>query len=78
MTAPAAQAVVTEKTVRWFTSQEVAALVRKSDRTIRRWCATQSLPAKQWGRGYRIAEDVVRALLDGAYPQLTEPASPAA
>jgi excisionase family DNA binding protein len=48
----------------WLTVAEVAALLRRSARTIRHWCRTGFLAgAKHVGRAWLIPESAVRALL---------------
>ena len=47
-------------------SQEVAKVLRVSDRSIRRWCAEGVLPSVRVGSVYRVPVVAVRALFDAA------------
>jgi excisionase family DNA binding protein len=50
---------------RWLTVAEVAELLRRSARTIRRWCDTGFLVGAQHvGRAWLIPESAVDALLN--------------
>ncbi len=52
--------------INWLSVTEVAEYLEMSRMTIYRWIREGKLPARQFGRGYRIDESDVKALLAGA------------
>jgi excisionase family DNA binding protein len=49
----------------WLTVAQVAVMVGKKPRTVRRWCRTGFLSgARQIGRGWQIPQSAVDALLN--------------
>ena len=48
-----------------LTPEEVAASLRVSAETIRRWCRTGEIPAIRIGRLWRIKQTTLDALLEG-------------
>jgi excisionase family DNA binding protein len=50
------------ETVVLYTPKETAALLKISERTVRRWIAEGTLPARRYGRQLRIERDAVLTL----------------
>jgi excisionase family DNA binding protein len=50
----------------FYTAEEVARLIRVSEQTIRAWIRDGKLPARRFGRNWRIpSADVQRILAEG-------------
>ena len=47
-----------------LTTEEIAARLRVSDATVRRWCRNGELKAQRAGRQYRITENDLKAFLN--------------
>jgi excisionase family DNA binding protein len=56
------------ETIALYTPKETAALLKISERTVRRWIAEGKLPARRYGRQLRIAEESLFALGVSAEP----------